>query len=195
MVMIDRPLQYEERISYVSVDNVGAAATAIQHFVSVGQRRIAHITGHMEIADARDRLQGYKNGLEAAGLPIDPNLIYYGAFHRSAGYNGLKHLWQYRPDAVFAASDTVAVGVLQAAHELGVRVPDDVGVIGFDDIDVATQSIPLLTTVSQPVQQKGTVAANLLIDLIEGRVHGPQHILLPTELIVRQSSATDSMSS
>jgi LacI family transcriptional regulator len=186
-VMIDKPMQRAEAVNYVTVDNLRAAELATEHLISLGRRRIAHITGHPNITDGQDRLQGYKNALLRAGLPVDPNLIVEGFFNRQAGHNGLAKLLPYHPDAIFAAGDTIAIGVLQAAHRLGIKIPDDLSVVGFDDIDVAAQAIPMLTTVRQPVQQKGAVAARLLIDLIEGRLNGPQHILLETELIVRQS--------
>jgi LacI family transcriptional regulator len=187
IVMIDRPLKHDDRFSYISLDNVTAAEKVVHHFAALGRKRIAHITGQMEISDGRDRLTGYQQGLYKANLPFDPNLVYYGNFSRSSGYRGFQYLLQYKPDAVFAAGDTIAAGLLQAAHEAGVRVPDDVAVIGFDDIDVAQQTIPLLSTMRQPVLEKGAAAARLLIDLIEERVQAPQKVLLPTELIVRQS--------
>lgn len=192
VVMIDHPMLYEDRLSYVTVDNVAAAEMAVEHLIKLGRRRIAHITGHPNIGDAQDRLQGYKNALQRAGLPILPELIIPGHFNRNAGYEGMRQLLPHKPDAVFAAGDTIAIGVLQAARDAGLTVPDDLSVIGFDDIDVASQSFPMLTTVRQPVQQKGEKAARLLIDLIEGRAVGPQHIILPTELVVRHSCGASS---
>lgn len=192
VVMIDRPMLYEDRLSYVTVDNVAAAEMAVEHLIKLGRRRIAHITGHPNIGDAQDRLQGYKNALQRAGLPILPELIIPGHFNRNAGYDGLRQLLPHKPDAIFAAGDTIAIGILQAARDAGLTVPDDLSVIGFDDIDVASQSFPMLTTVRQPVQQKGEKAARLLIDLIEGRAIGPQHIILPTELVVRHSCGASS---
>jgi len=186
-VMIDRPLEYADQINYVSIDNVQAAEALTTHLIRLGRRRIAHITGDMRISDAHERLQGYKNALTHAGLPIDHDLIVEGHFNRLSGYEATKHLLSYAPDAVFAASDTVAVGVLQAAREAGLGVPEDLAVIGFDDVDVAAQSIPTLTSVRQPLIEKGAVATRLLIDLIQGRVSGPQHIILNAELIIRQS--------
>jgi LacI family transcriptional regulator len=186
-VMIDRPLERDDRISYVTVDNVRAAEEATEHLIRLGRRRVAHITGNMTIADAHDRLQGYKNAVTRAGLPVDPDLIAEAHFNRTAGYEATKRLLPHKPDAIFAAGDTIALGVLQAAHEAGVRVPDDLALIGFDDVDVASHSFPLLTTVRQPIVEKGAAAAKLLIDLIQNQVEGPQHILLKTELVIRQS--------
>jgi LacI family transcriptional regulator len=187
LVTIDRPLEYDDRISYVSVDNVRAAEEATNHLIRLGRRRIAHITGNLSIADAQDRLQGYKNALTRAGLPVDPELIVPAFFSRQSGYDATRQLLPRKPDAIFAAGDTIAVGALQAAHEAGMRVPHDLAVVGFDDVDVAAQAFPPLTTVRQPVQGKGAAAAKLLIDLIQGRVQAPQHILLETELVIRQS--------
>jgi LacI family transcriptional regulator len=186
-VMIDRPLEHDDKISYVTVDNVRAAEEATTHLINLGRRRIAHITGHMGIADAQDRLQGYKNALTKAGLPVDPSLIVESYFRREAGYAATQKLLPLKPDAIFAAGDTIAIGVLQATREVGLRVPDDIALVGFDDVDVASQFYPLLTTVRQPVQEKGAAAAKLLIDLIQNRVQSPQHVVLTTELVIRQS--------
>jgi LacI family transcriptional regulator len=186
-VMIDRPLRFDERISYVTIDNVRAAEMAVVHLASVGCKRIAHITGHLTISDGVDRLQGYKNGLKKVGLPLDKDLIVEGQFHSEHGYVGMKKLLAYKPDAVFAAGDTSAVGAMQAIREAGLRIPEDIAVMGVDDIDVAERADPPLTTIRQPVEQKGAYAARLLMDLIEGRVEGPQHVVLPTQLVIRQS--------
>lgn len=187
IVMVDRPVRFDDLISYVTVDNIAGGEMAVNHLIRSGRRRIAHIAGQETISDGRDRLIGYRRALEKAGIPYDPELVHQGAFTRRHGYIGTKHLLQFKPDAIFACGDTAAFGAVQAIHEAGLSVPDDVAIIGFDDIDVATQSHPSLTTIRQPVQQKGAVAARILINLIEGHLEGPQHVLLPTELIVRQS--------
>lgn len=187
IVMIDRPLGLEDQLSYVTVDNVHGAETAVRHLISLGRRRIGHITGHLRIADGQERLKGYKNALQKAGIPIDPDLIVEGQFSHEQGYIGMKQLLRHKPDAVFAPGDTAAIGAIQAIREAGLRVPEDVAVIGFDDLDVATRVSPQLTTIRQPVQQKGAYATRLLIDLIEEKNDAPQHIVLPTELVIRQS--------
>lgn len=187
IVMIDRPIGYEAQLSYVTVDNIRGAEMAVRHFVSLGRKRIAHITGHLSIADGLDRLNGYKNALQKLGLPVDPDLIYEGQFSLEHGYIGMKHLLKYKPDAVFACGDTAAMGAIDAIREAGLHVPQDIAVIGFDDLDVATRVSPQLTTIKQPVQQKGTYATRLLIDLIQERLTAPQKIVLPIELVIRQS--------
>jgi LacI family transcriptional regulator len=187
-VMVESPPHHADETSFVSVDNAGAAKMAVAHLVSLGRRCIATITGQIDIQDGIERLNGYRQGLEEAGLPIDERLIYYGRFDRLAGYEGMKHLLQYQPDAVFAGGDTAALGAIRAIREAGLRVPDDIAVVGFDDLDVAVHAEPALTTIRHNVQTVGSIAAKLLIDLIEERLEHPQHIIVPTELIVRASS-------
>jgi LacI family transcriptional regulator len=186
-VMVDKPLRSSERINYVTVDNFAAAEMAVNHLVKLGRRRIAHITGNLNISDGVDRLEGYKQALVNAGLPVDPHLIQECYFNKKMGYEAMKRLLPYKPDALFAAGDTIAVGALEAIQEAGLRCPEDISIIGFDDIDVALASNPKLTTVRQPIQTKGATAVRLLIDLLQQRLQPPQHILLPTELIVRES--------
>jgi len=186
-VMIDRPFSNLERSNYVSVDNVRAAEIATAHLIQLGRRRIAHITGMMTISDAHDRLTGYKNALRAAGLPVDYRMIVESVFNYESGYRAMQVLLPHKPDGLFAANDTAAAGALQAIYEAGLRVPEDISVVGFDDVDIAVKTTPPLTTIRQPVSAKGEAAARLLVDLINGRVSAPQHIILPTELIIRQS--------
>jgi LacI family transcriptional regulator len=190
-VTVERPMGFSskqaDQFSYVTVDNVHAASMAVEHLIRLGRKRIAHITGHLTIADGQDRVQGYRQALTRAGMRVDENLIFPGFFTREYGYLGMKALLKHKPDAVFAAGDTTAQGALQAIQEAGLRVPDDIAIVGFDDLDIATQMTPRLTTIRQPVQQKGATAASLLIDKIEERANGPQRVILPTELVIRQS--------
>ncbi|MFN8528617.1 MAG: substrate-binding domain-containing protein [Anaerolineae bacterium] len=187
-VMVETPPRYADRVNYVTVNNEAAAEEVVQHLVEIGRRRIATVTGLLTMQDAVDRLTGYKNGLQRAGLPVDPALIIYGGFHHDEGYKGMKQLLQLDPipDAVFAGGDTIATGVIQAIREAGLRVPEDVAVVGFDDLDVAVRAN--LTTVCHSVQTVGSTAAQLLIDLIEGRLEHPQRIVLPTRLTIRGST-------
>jgi len=141
----------------------------------------------MTISDAHDRLTGYKNALRAAGLPVDYRMIVESVFNYESGYRAMQVLLPHKPDGLFAANDTAAAGALQAIYEAGLRVPEDISVVGFDDVDIAVKTTPPLTTIRQPVSAKGEAAARLLVDLINGRVSAPQHIILPTELIIRQS--------
>jgi LacI family transcriptional regulator len=188
-VTIEQPGEFADRVSYVTVDNVAAAKTAVMHLIQLGRRRIGHLTGPMDNPDGYERLIGYKEALEEAGLPIDTNYIARGYFTRVSGYEGMKTLLaQESPvDAVFAASDSIALGALQALHEASVRVPNEIAVVGFDDLPSAVNATPQLTTMHQPVFEKGVLAARTLIQMIEGKLQGPQHLILPTELVIRQS--------
>ncbi len=186
-VMVERPGHDYDRISYVSIDNLNASFELVTHLIKLGRRRIGHVTGNLAIADGRDRLDGYKLALSQADLPFDKDLVVEGNFTQQSGYDGAQALIAQGVDAIVAASDITARGVLMALHEAGVRVPDDMAVVGFDDLPTALRTSPPLTTVRQPVEEKGARAARLLIDLIEGCLEAPQQVLLPTQLVIRES--------
>jgi LacI family transcriptional regulator len=186
-VLVERANHFSDQINFVTVDNEKAAQMAVAHLIKLGRRRIGHITGDLRISDGIDRLAGYRRALEEHDLPYDPSLVVEGVFTRRSGYTGMKDLLMRRVDAVFASSDDMAAGALQALQESGIRVPDDVALVGFDNLPTAMDVKPELTTVHQPIEEKGARATTLLLDLIEGRVESPQHILLPTHLVVRQS--------
>jgi LacI family transcriptional regulator len=185
--MVERPLEMQDKITYVSIDNVQAVKTVIEHLLGLGYQRIATITGALDNMDAQERLQGYRITLQRAGIAIDKKLIAEGRFTYQTGYLGMKKLLGYGVDAVFAASDRMALGALQAVKEANLRVPDDIAIVGFDDSVHAQQSTPQLTTVRQPIIQKGAKATELLLDLIDGMTQGPKQILLPTQLVIRES--------
>ena len=134
-----------------------------------------------------DRLEGFKSALRDVGLPIDPNLIEESEFSEDGGYEAAKRLLPRNPDAIFSASDSIASGVLRACHEAGVRVPEDVSVIGYDDMPFAATTVPPLTTVRQPVAMMGATAVETLIDIIEQPNSQARRIILPTEFVVRNS--------
>jgi LacI family transcriptional regulator len=191
VVLVERPIGFSEALtyslSYITVDNFHAASIAVEHLIRLGRRRIAHISGYLNVADGQDRLEGYKAALRRAGLPIDESLIVTGIFTRESGYMGMKSLLRQNPDAIFAANDTTAQGAIQAIQDAGLKVPEDIAVVGFDDLDVASHSNPQITTIRQPVQQKGAMAASLLMEIIDGQTAGPRQVLLPTQLVIRQS--------
>jgi len=185
-VYIGRPM-HPERISFVDVDNVGGAFTATNHLIQLGCQRIATIGGPLSTAVGLDRREGYHKALTEHNMPVDENLMTFGDYSHDSGYTGMKRLLPHKPDAVFCASDMMAVGALQALHEAGLRVPDDVSVIGFDDLPPAVNAAPQLTTVRQPVQQCGLAAVETLIDLLETGLEPPRHLIFQTELIIRAS--------
>lgn len=173
----------------IDIDNHQAARQATDFLIEQGYRRIATITGPLNQTAGVDRYNGYKDALLSAGFKVDANLIAEGNFTEAGGYAGMKKLLPSKPDAVFAASDITAMGAISCLNEVGLRVPDDVGLIGFDDIPRSSNSIPSLTTVRQPIHGMGEAAANLLIEIIKSGSKELQRITLPTELVVRNSTA------
>jgi DNA-binding LacI/PurR family transcriptional regulator len=189
-VMVERPARHAEHISYVVTDNVLAAKEAVSHLIAGGRKRIATITGKLAHVDGQDRLEGYKQALAEAKLTFDPELVIEGDFSFRSGYDGAKKLLGNNIDAVFAATDRCAMGVLQALQEAQLEVPADIALVGFDNLaDPLMHSNLLLTTVQHHIAKRAGLATEVLIDLIEGKKSGPQHLVLPAELIVRQSSS------
>ncbi|MEW5989859.1 MAG: LacI family DNA-binding transcriptional regulator [Chloroflexota bacterium] len=178
----------------VDVDNVASARLAVDHLIELGHRRIACITNAtLSYTAAADRLAGYREALATAGLAAGPELVAEGAFDAASGHRAMTTiLGQGRPDAVFVASDVVALGAIGALREAGLRVPDDVSIVGFDDVPLAAYFDPPLTSVRVPAHDLGLAAGNALLDRIAGR-EVPDRTLLPTELIVRASTAPPSM--
>jgi LacI family transcriptional regulator len=186
---------YEGDVTSVDVDNVRGAAMATQHLIRLGYTAIATITGPLDMTAAVDRRDGYLAALAAAHREPAPGFVQEGDWSEWSGGRGMEALLRLpdRPDAVFVASDSMATGALKAVRAAGLRVPDDVALIGFDDIPLASALEPPLTTVRQPIYRLGHTAAAVLIDdlvrLPEGErsLSQGQRIVLGTELIVRES--------
>ncbi|MFB6612618.1 LacI family DNA-binding transcriptional regulator [Streptomyces sp. NPDC085524] len=171
---------------YVDADNRGGARLAAEHFARTGRRRPVMITGQVDARASVAREQGFTDGLTLSGLPllgVEP-----GQFTEDGGAGAMERLLRAHPDpdAVFAASDAMAIGALRTLRERGLRVPEDVAVIGFDDLASARHTSPPLTTVHQPVRALGQEMARMLIRAIEG--HRPSPLILPTRLTVRESA-------
>jgi len=171
----------------VDVDNSGGARAAVRHLLRLGRQRIATIIGPQNLIAGVDRLTGYQTALREHGCPIDHDLIVDGGFCEYGGYLAMQQLLPRRPDALFAASDTMAIGALRAIHDAGLRVPDDLALVGFDDTPLAARTDPPLTVIRQPARQLGQLAVELLLELIDYPEAAPQCIVLPTELVVRAS--------
>jgi LacI family transcriptional regulator len=173
----------------VDSDSAGGARVATQHLIDLGHRRIAHIRGRGGLASAQLREAGYRESLEAAGMPFDPELVRDGEYQAALTTQGARELLTLpdRPTAVFAANDKSALGVMAVARELGLRVPEDVSIIGFDDIPEAASATPPLTTMAQPLHDLGARALTMLIDLLHGD-EVPGHVELPAEIVVRAST-------
>jgi DNA-binding LacI/PurR family transcriptional regulator len=180
-----RPLNAEPAW-YVDADNRGGARLAAEHLIGIGRRRIATMTGAIDTHVGAARLRGFQDALAVAGL--DPDLLEYGDFTEASGAAAMIRLLAAHPDldAVFAASDSMAVGALRALKAAGRSVPGDVAVVGFDDNPIDRYTSPPLTTVAQPIKQLGWEMATMLVSLINGEQRGP--LILPTRLVVRESS-------
>ncbi|GAB4436705.1 MAG: LacI family DNA-binding transcriptional regulator [Anaerolineae bacterium] len=186
-VMVGRPAEAAPPISFVNVDNVNAAAAATTHLLRQGRQRIAAITGPLNTTVGQDRRQGYENALRAAGISPDPNLITEGDFTEQGGYAAMQRLLPQQPDAVFVASDTMALGALGALRLAGRAVPGDVAVVGFDDLPAAALADPPLTTVYQPIRRLGARAVDHLIGLFGHPEQPASHTIAETRLVVRQT--------
>jgi LacI family transcriptional regulator len=190
MVVVGRPFRYDN-VSYIDIDNVVAASSAVTYLVHLGYQRIATISGPSTSTVGIDRLEGYRRALTGRGRQVDTAFISEGDFTEAGGYYAMRKLLPARPDAVFAASDIMALGGMRAAREAGLNVPDDIAFIGFDDLPFATLPDVQLTTVRQPVIQFGVKAVELLIDIIENGLEPPRHIIMGTELIIRDTCGTN----
>lgn len=191
MVCIDRePTGWKG--DTVRADNETGAYTATLHLIDHGHQRIATVAGPQHLTSAVERLQGFRRALKEASLPLPARYVVHGQFDRTSGFEAALKLLrpQPRPTAIFAGNDLMAMGVLMALRELGLRCPEDVSIAGFDNIDMADLLHPPLTSVQQPVYRLGAAAAELLIERIGGgRSGGPQKTLLETELVRRASVA------
>lgn len=185
-VVHGRPL-VSGAINYVDVDNTVGAHNVVAHLIRLGRRRIGHITGPLNTAVGRDRRQGYINAHLARGLPVDEDLIEEGEFSETGGYLATRRLVDKGVDAIFAASDMMAFGVLRRLREMDCRVPDDVAVVGFDDLEAAALTQPPLTTVRQPIRRAGITAVETLLDILENGADPVQRVVMPTQLIIRES--------
>lgn len=173
----------------VGAANWQGGFTATEYLIKLGHQRIGFITGWMDLGCALDRLDGYRSALRTNHIPDAPELIYEGTFFQPDGFNGASILLDLPnpPTAIFASNDVMAMGVMDAIRQRGLRVPDDVSVIGFDDIPQASLIRPALTTVRQPLEKMGRVATQMLLELLSKSQKKIGRIELPTELIIRDS--------
>jgi LacI family transcriptional regulator len=175
----------------VDVDNRAAARKAVTHLLELGHRRIGCITNApLSYTAAADRLLGYRQALETAGIPYDQNLVRYGNFDLESGYVQVSSLLDAQPaiSAVFVASDVVAFGAMAAARERGLSIPDDLALVGFDDVPFARYADPPLTTVNLPAAELARKSCEILFELIYKKHPVKRNLLLDTDLVVRQSS-------
>ena len=191
LVVGGRPPQ--EGFTYVDVDNRGGAATAIGHLLDLGRRRIATIAGPQDMAVGADRLAGYRERLARAGHPTHDALVEVADFTHDGGRSAMERLLSREPsvDAVFAASDLMAIGALAALRAAGRSVPEDVALVGFDDAPIAATADPALTSIRQPIEDMGREMTRLLLESIRVPDRPPRRVILDTQLVVRRSSGGD----
>jgi LacI family transcriptional regulator len=172
--------------------NREGALSVMSYLTGLGHTRVGFITGRLELVSACHRLQGYKDGLSAAGIPLDDELIQIGDYTTETAFTCSQKLFDLSnpPTAIFASSDMSAVGVYQAAHEAGLSIPDDCSVIGFDNLQESTYLKPALTTIDQFVSEMGKMAVELVVKLIQGDVPECNLHKVPTRLVLRDSCAS-----
>ena len=191
LLVLGRPFE-EKSVNYIDVDNISAAKSATSHLIELGYQRIGMITGAIRSTTSIDRETGFRQAMAEAGREIDPSLIAEGDFSENSGYLAMKKLLPFRPDAIFAQSDVMAIGAMRAVQEAGLKIPGDVAFVGFDDLPVAS-TLPLkLTTVHQPITHFGIKAVDLLIDMIEKGSKPAKRMILDAELIIRDTCGGNS---
>lgn len=189
VVVVDRDL-LESETDAVLIDNLTGGYQATRHLIENGHQRIACITGPSYITPSAQRLAGYRQAAAEANLSIPESFIILGDFHPDSGYEATRKLLERSlpPTAIFACNDMMAMGAIRAATEQGLRIPDNLSLVGFDDIELASFVTPPLTTISQPKDQIGQLAVQFLVERINEPALSPRREVLPTSLIIRQST-------
>jgi LacI family transcriptional regulator len=188
VVVVDPNVESHDCPAVIATNRDGALA-AVEYLIGLGHRRIGFISGRSELQSAVRRLQGYKDGLARAGIPLDPDLIQAGDYSRKTGFACAQRLLNLSdpPTAIFASNDQSATGAINAIYEAGLGVPDDTSVVGFDNIPEVAYTHPGLTTVDQSIDTMGYIATQMLISLIEGDSLESDLYKVGTRLIVRDS--------
>jgi LacI family transcriptional regulator len=188
VVAIDPNKESPDYAGIIAMNREGAL-TAMSYLTGLGHRRIGFITGRLDLLSGCQRLQGYKDGLEAAHLPIDEALIQEGDYTTETAAGCALNLLALseRPSAIFASNDMSAVGVYRAAGQVGLRVPEDLSVIGFDNLPEAAHLKPALTTMDQSVSEMGSIATEMILKLVKGETLEKNLYKIPTRLVVRDS--------
>jgi LacI family transcriptional regulator len=195
LVVVDPVNPPPPDVASVGATNWAGGLAATEHLLALGHRRIAAIAGPGDYLCSRARIDGYRSALERVGVRFDPALVRHGDFTHEGGFNRGAELLGLAspPTAIFAGSDQQAFGVYEAARQRGLRIPQDLSVVGFDDLPVARWVSPPLTTVRQPLSEMGRAAAQMLGELIEGTALRSGRVELSTELIVRESTAAPAL--
>lgn len=176
-------------INSVEINSYNGAFAACEHLIKLGHKRIGVISGPLKYKEVQDRIKGYRDALEKHGLPFDKKLVKQGDYMFDSGLQQMENLLQLDqfPTAVFAMSDLMAIGAMQSIFRKGLQVPKDIAVVGFDDSEVAKMVLPRLTSVRQPINEMGAVAARKMVAILKGDEKEVTHIKLETTLVIRES--------
>lgn len=189
MVLVGKhPLLHH--IVTVDIDHFAGSYQAVRHLLALGHESVGMIIGSLHAPASHDQIEGYQQAYREAGLPIHPALIVTGAESEQGGQSAIQQLLalQPRPTALFVSSAVMATGVLRTLHEAGLRIPDDITVVCFDDVPTAASLNPSMTSLHQPMYDLGTTAANVLIEMIEGKTPSSENTILPISMIVRHEN-------
>jgi DNA-binding LacI/PurR family transcriptional regulator len=183
-----------DRLFCVNADDFGGARIAVEHLIRLGHERIAHLVGGRHCSCSFDRLEGYKAALKKNGIKLHPDLVIECGFDVGQGSAATRQLLQQprKPTAIFTCGDLAAVGAVKAVKELGLRVPEDVAVVGYDDSWAAPTAQPPLTTIKVPIANMAATATRMLVELVEGREPTPRQVVMPVNLVIRESCGTTS---
>ena len=188
IVLLDRKL-LKSNLCSVTVDNVKGSVDAVEHLIKLGNKTIGFISGPKNSFDNKERLKGYLDTLKNHSIEVNDKYILKGKFTEESGYEAIRDFLSCNkdiPDAFFSSNDEMAIGAIKAFHEAGIKVPQDVAVVGFDDILLSSYIKPKLTTIRRPMYELGMFSTNMLISILEGK-SGNSSLVLSTELIVRES--------
>lgn len=175
----------------VRIDNVGASERVVDYLISLGHRRIGVVSGLEDNPHSIERLQGYRNAIDKAGITFDPNLVYGGDFNFWSGLNASEYFYRMKeemPTALFCMNDDMAISAMKGLLNHGLKIPEDISITGFDDLQVSRYLNPALTTVSQPAQKIGEKSAELLLQLLEGKNPNQTEYILPYDFVIREST-------
>ena len=189
VVAIDNSVA-DKTIPSVIVDNFNAQIQSVDYLCSLGHQHIGFMTGLEDSDVGKNRYAGYKSGLIKQGIEVDPALVFRGNYTFGSGVSGAQYFLELeqRPSAIICANDSMALGAISKLHQEGLEVPADMSIVGFDDIDIARQITPPLTTVSVPIDEIASCAFNMLTSLIEGRTLENRHVALEAHLVARGTS-------
>ena len=181
----------DKSIPSIIIDNFNAVRSSVNYLCSIGHKRIGFMTGLEDSDVGKNRYAGYRSGLSDNGLKMNKKLVFRGDYSFESGAKGADYFLSLKnpPTAIMCANDAMAIALIRQAVQRGINVPDDLSVIGFDDIPVASQISPALTTLAAPIDRMTEVAYNMLINLINGEKPESRHIALPAELVIRDSCA------